>query len=329
MQVESEDSIWSNFDSTLSNSNSSTVSLTKTQSKTKTCTGCGNELHEEAHNGYRICESCGTVIENVIDTGAEWRCFNTVNGRDQSMVRCSETRNPLMPDSYQLNTFISSGDKRLQRVHQWNNMTTRERMLQQIYKEFEDLTQEHDLPHVVYKTMCEYYYGVYTAMDERNYGVKRCNIRQGLKAACLFYSCKHHKIPREVKEIARMLDLPRKTITRGCNLFAEIMGDDFLRLPPFKPTDFVERYCATLGVSFQLTKKAQQILEIVETRRLFHESTPPSVAAAAIYRVLQQSNDSSDTKVTFEVMQKKCDVSKTVLTKIVGKMNLVPELGCE
>lgn len=278
---------------------------------------CGEIKGERSvHNGFYVCQNCGNTTSGVIDSAAEWRCFTTAQGKDQSMVRCSDTRNALVPDTYNLNTYISDGDRRLQRVHQWNSMTPKERTMHSINKELEALVRQHKLPYLVYKTMCEMFCTVYSHKDD-NTGVRRCNVRAGLKAACLFYACRLHGIPREAKEIAKMMDLEHKVVTRGCNDFCALMGEEYLFMPPFRPEDFVERFCAALNVPFTISIRVKRVLEWLEEREVLTEScTPPGVAAAAIYRVLKETNYELDIKNIIET----CDQSKTVLLKLVGRM---------
>lgn len=345
------DDLWAKFDDL-------EIGDTAVEANVKECPECKEPIDKQSiNNGYIVCDRCGGVLNAFIDTAAEWRTFSG-NSKGQDQARCSESKNPLLPDSFKMNTYIGDGPRRLQRVHQWNNMSTRERMLHQMNKEFEEVTQSNGLPTVVYKSMCEYYYAVYNGLDERNYGVKKCNVREGLKAACVFYACKQHRVPREIKEIAKMLNMPRKVVTQGCNLFAEVMGDEFMKQAPFKPMDFAERYCAALGFSFQMTKIVKEMLEWLESRRLMHENTPPSVTAAVIYRLLQtthppKSTPTTDVEMTVDekIMAKKprskqrtkrtaeaadtadmkrvqsvCGVSKAILAKLVKRLEDFPEL---
>ncbi|KAI9135771.1 hypothetical protein BKA69DRAFT_1140429, partial [Paraphysoderma sedebokerense] len=264
------------------------------------CPECKEPIDKQSiNNGYIVCDRCGGVLNAFIDTAAEWRTFSGHN-KGQDQARCSESKNPLLPDSFKMNTYIGDGPRRLQRVHQWNNMSTRERMLHQMNKEFEEVTQANQLPSVVYKAMCEYYYAVYNGLDERNYGVKKCNVRQGLKGACVFYACEQYKVPREVKEIGKMLDMPRKVVTQGCNLFAEVMGDEFLKQPPFKPMDFAEQ--SSTYVEITIDEKATRSKTKQRTKKI-------TVAAADMDRV-----------------QRVCGVSKAILSKLVRRLEGFPEL---
>jgi transcription initiation factor TFIIB len=270
------------------------------------------------HNGKRVCEECGAFSEDIIDQGAEWRCFSSAQGKDNSSVRCSDARSPFVPDTLSVNTFIRDGDRRLQRVHHFSHTSAKERLFSGIHKDFEDITLKHELPRVIYKTMCELYFKVFTAMQERNYAFQRCNIRKGLIAACLFYACKMNGNPRNYKEIADMLGFPRKWVTKGCNNFTDVLGQEYINLPPFKPSDFVERFCTALSLEFNVQSKVRETVVYVENQRLVHESTPSSVAASVLYNVVSLLKPDT---ITVESVSKACEVSKTVINKLNLKLD--------
>ncbi len=239
------------------------------------------------HQGQRLCRNCGTVLEVVLDTRAEWR---TTTGN--TLVRCHTVK-----------------------IGRWGNLSSRERMLQSSDRELDDIVQRCQLPKVVHRLAREYHRRVYSALDVHNYGVKRCNVRTGLLAACLFYACKRSQVPRETIEIAEMLGTDRKTVTKGCNELAEMLGDEFMHLPPFKPTDFAERYGLDVGLSFKDIRHATEIASWVEDTHIAHECTPTSVMAAIIVKAL-------DTPL--EKMCEHVKVSKTVVRKVIDKLMANP-----
>lgn len=271
------------------------------------------------NNGKRVCKGCGEILGDLIDQGAEWRCFSDAQGKSttNSNVRCSDARSPFVPDTLSINTFIRDGDRRLQRVHHFSHTTARERQFAGIQKEFDDITLKFNLPRVIYRTMCELYFKVFTAMQERNYAFQRCNIRKGLIAACLFYACKLNGSPRNSKEIADMLGYTRKCVTKGCNNFTDVLGQEYMNLPPFKPSDFVERFASAFDIEYSTVVKIKEIVMWVEKERIVHESTPSSVAAAVIHFVM----DFISNPISYEEMTRTCEVSKAVIQKISGKVS--------
>jgi|SRR6478609_2392747 len=287
------------------------------KSKSDCCSECGAVLDESnISDGFLVCGECGLVNDIHIDSNAEWRCFSNASGaKDTSGVRCGETASSLLPGT-QLNTFIGGKDKRLQRVHQWNNLTPKERNLHQIYKEFEQIGQTHTLSKNVISAATELYNRLYTEMENKNYGVKRCNVRQGLKAACLYFACKQMDTPRERKEIAEMVGNTTKIVTKGCNSFLDIMGGEFLHMEPFKPEDFVTRFSLSIGLPYPYQLKLQKIVHFVAELDSLADNTPTSVTAACIYFLSAHF----DLGITKEDIHQKCGSSVVIITKTYSKI---------
>jgi transcription initiation factor TFIIB len=280
------------------------------------CAECGEGVFEQHFSdGFEVCLNCGVVKEGIIDNSAEWRCFtNSAGGKDYSNVRCGDAASALFPET-QLNTYIGGRDKRLQRVHQWTNLTPKERNLHQIYKEFEQIGTNNRLGKNVIGCAADFYSQLYSEMENQNCGVKRCNVRQGLKAACLYFACKRMNTPRERKEIAEMLKTSTKIVTKGCNSFLDIMGGDFIKMDPFKPQDFVERFSQALDIQYPMQKKLERVVEYVAGLDELADSTPTSVTAACIYFLaVEQGLD-----ITKGDLHEKCGSSEVIVGKMYSK----------
>jgi transcription initiation factor TFIIIB Brf1 subunit/transcription initiation factor TFIIB len=305
------------------------------RSKPSVCSGCSSPFDSSLiSDGYIVCQECGLVQDICLDQNAEWRCFaNDAGGKNISGVRCGDTASSLLPGT-QLNTYIGGKDKRLQRVHQWNNLTQKERNLHQIYKDYEQIGQSHDIPHCVIAAAAELYNKLYTEMEKQNCGVKRCNVRQGLKAACLYYACKQLDMPRERKEIAEMVGNNAKIVTKGCNSFLDIMGGEYVNLEPFTPEDFVTRFSLLMGLPYSFQVKLKNIVKYISQLESLSDNTPTSVTCACIYFISVEYK----LGISKEDIHKKCGSSTNIIVKtyakitpyrdelltIVGKQNRIP-----
>lgn len=305
-----------------SNIDTITGRITNTSNR-DTCVACGAIFdNESVYEGFLVCTNCGRVKEAFIDSSAEWRCFNTANGKDISSVRCGEAANTLLPGT-QLNTFIGGKDKRLQRVHQWSNLTRDEKNLHEIYKRFEQIGTANNLSKSIICTASELYSKLYNEMERQNLGVKRCNVRQGLIAACLFCACKQLNAAREKKEIADMLGNTTKIATKGWNKFLDIMGDEYRRMPPLKPEDFVDRFSRYVEVPYQYQYKLSEVVRYVSALDVFADNTPTSVTCACIYFISVEY----DLKITKEDIHKHCKSSNIIITKTYQKiLTFKPEI---
>ena len=277
------------------------------------CSSCKEPTFStDINEGYRVCKNCGLVGDINVDPTAEWRCFTSANGtKDSSAVRCGPSANPFFPEA-QLSTVIGGASRqRLQRVHHWNSVSARERNISQTAKEFDQIAGIGLLGQRVVHTAVELYVGVYNVIEQHKTGSKRCSHRQGLKAACVYFSCKQIGCPRERKELAEIFALPIKVITKGINLFMDIMGEDFIKLSPLSARDFIPRYCATLELPFGYQARAVAVLEALEQNGHIVDLTPPGMAAGALFFVSELYGGG----VTKKALRDKCKTSAVVVGK--------------
>jgi len=189
-------------------------------------------------------------------------------------------------------------------------------MFQQMSNEFKDICKVAELPAVMVKEMMSLYKEVYEKMSVRNYSVKRCNIKKGLIAACMYFACRKHKCARDIKEIADFTGLTRKGVSSGCTLFAEIMGPGYFDMPPMAPSEFIDRYMTKSNVPWKYYDEIAHLVKSVEQNHILHEVTPNGVCAGIIYHVLQAHNESTD----IDVFAKTLRVSVTMIKKVAGRM---------
>ena len=242
------------------------------------CTNCNSTSEFIVACGFVTCSECGTVQDTVIDNSAEWRCFATEGVFDTSAVRCGAAT---LSDSV-LTTTIVGGSRRLQQVHKWNTVSTKDRNVFQITKEFNVIGTEFHFQKPVIHSAINLYEKLYSGMNAQNYGVKRCSIRQGLKAACLFYACKQNGVGRERKEIGGIFGLSVQNVTRGCNTFVNVLGSDFLEVKPFETDDFCSRFCSFLDLSFDARECVERLIAFVVGLSAFKDVSPSIVVCVCI-----------------------------------------------
>ena len=305
--------VWKTFDklklaTTLPDSDSSDSSV---------CRACGKTVFEtDINEGYRVCKHCGVVGDINVDPTAEWRCFTLSNGtKDASAARCGPAANPFFPEG-QLSTMIGGTSKqRLQKVHQWNSVTTKERNITQAAKEFEQVAGIGQLGQRVVNTALELYVGVYNMIEQHKSASKRCSHRQGLKAACVYFACKQTGCPRERKELAGIFGVEIKVVTKGINLFMDIMGSDFIELAPLRAEDFIPRYCTLLELPFSYQTKSLAVMEALT--HVGFDMTPPNLAAGALFFVSQSFNG----LLTKELIHDRCGTSLAVIGRSYHLIN--------
>ncbi len=103
---------------------------------------------------------------------------------------------------------------------------------------------------------------------------------EAVVAAALYAACRQAGVPRTLDEIAQYSRVDRKEIGRTYRFIARELG---LKLMPTSPADYVPRFCAALGLSGEVQRKAIEIIKKAEERELTSGRGPTGVAAAAIY----------------------------------------------
>ena len=237
----------------------------------KKCTECNSIIQEDnIKDGFVVCFDCGTTFENDISTVSEWRQY-TENSNIQS-IRCSFSTHSIGSDL--------SNSKKLQ-FHQWNYISSKQRHLNEIYEELKML----DLPAELLQHAFNLYTQLYNKMLENN-STKRCSLRQGLKAACIYFSYKQLHIPIEKKNIAILCSTTNKIVTKGCNYFLNIMGQKFIDLDTFTAFDFIPKYCSLLNIDNNVQDFITQILTFIQNNeKTFDDLQPTSIVCACIFYI--------------------------------------------
>ncbi|KAH7709334.1 CRE-TTB-1 protein [Aphelenchoides avenae] len=99
-------------------------------------------------------------------------------------------------------------------------------------------------------------------------------------AACLYISCRLHKVPRTFTEVCSVSDVPKHQIARAFKRITAALQTDFDRI---SSDDYLPRFCGHLELSFRVLSCANHISSKVREMELLPGRQPISVAAAVIY----------------------------------------------
>jgi transcription initiation factor TFIIB len=278
------------------------------------CGKCGRPLEErDRAEGYRVCPSCGKVAEIYIDDKAEWRTHvDAHTGIKGGQARCGPAPGILFPKSSMSTTIAGPANSRLQRTHQWNSMTSSERSLHQTMKYYENLEAQYKLGGQVTATATEIFSALASMIDAYRSGTKRNNNKQSLQAACLYFACRRVGCPRNRREISTMTGVPLKFVTKGINMFVDIMDGDYVSDEPLRAQDFAARYCSALDLPFSLQKQLLALLGALDEMGLQFGVSPCSVCCGALYFLCQLTGR----KVTREAIHETCGSSVAVMGKV-------------
>ncbi len=257
------------------------------------CETCHQESEFVVIEGFEVCTSCGQAHEEFIDMKHHWSVENKTFAQN-------------------LATFISKSsgnaqNRRLQRVQQWNSVTPKEREMRHTVVEFASIQALMSLSsHIVDLAVKMYSEFLNKLVDT---ALSRCKRRSCLRAAAVFFACKELGLPRERKEIAQRLKLPLKNVTKCCNLFFDLMGQEFREKPPLAAMDFVERYCALLGVTDR--SMVHDLIQSTARLNLLSDKTPTSVASTCILFLINHLN----LPISKNEVHNKCGNSSAIITR--------------
>ncbi|RLI84976.1 MAG: transcription initiation factor IIB [Archaeoglobales archaeon] len=254
------------------------------------CPECGSpRLIRDYRRGEFICQDCGLVIEETyIDAGPEWRAFDSEQKEKRSRVGAPVT---YTIHDKGLSTIIDWSNKdyygksisvrnraQLFRLRKWQRRirisNATERNLAFALSELDRMASALGLPKSVRETAAV----IYRKAVDKN--LIRGRSIEGVVAAALYAACRQAGVPRTLDEIATYSRVDRKEIGRTYRFIARELG---LKLMPTSPADYVPRFCAALGLSGDVQKKAIEIIKKAEEKELTSGRGPTGVAAAAIY----------------------------------------------
>lgn len=267
--------------------------------------------------GVLVCQNCQCEYGCTIDDNAEWRSYSD-DHRMSDPTRCGTSVNPLLIES-SYGTSIgyskSSYFNHLKQLNNWQSMPYHERSLKLV---FDRLTQNGysngltlnivEFSHKLFAEVCK----VQNVVGDTK--LSRGDIRDGLIAACLFYACKEYEVSRSPQEIGKICNVCTSDVTRGINLFYELMKNSkSINLNKYitKYSDFIERYCNNLGIDSKLTNEIMELGKKVDELKILTKNTPQAMACGCIFFVITMYN----MDITKTNISEKCNISVPTITK--------------
>lgn len=273
--------------------------------------------------GIIICKNCQSDFGHIIDDGAEWRNYGHDDHRTSDPSRCGNSTHPILIESsfgttlgYTRNNFFN----RLKQLNNWQAMPYHERSLKQV---FDRLTQS-GFNSGLTLNIVEFSHNLFADVIKKQvtHGdtkLSRGDYRDGLIAACLFYSCKEFVVSRSPQEIAKIFDIDSSDVTRGINLFYELMKDSKrINLNKYitKYSDFIDRYCGNLGIDSEITEKIKLFATKVDDTKILTKNTPQAMACGCIYFIITMYGLS----ISKTLVAEKCGISVPTITKSYEKL---------
>ena len=296
--------------------------------KKSRCNSC-NYLLRITEEGFYCCgnKSCGILITETIDYGAEWRFYGADDNTGPDPSRCGMPVNNLLKESsfgckIICNSQSSYEMRKIRRYTEWQSMPYKEKSKYDDFQIISVLASKGGISKLIINDAIRYYDKI---SNEKTY---RGLNRDGLLAASIYISFSVNGNPRTSKEIASIFNLDNTSATKGCKNALSILNDieefseDKTCLKNTTPSSFINRYCSKLGMNNELTQLCLFIASIVESKRLISENTPHSISTGIIYLVCQKCNLNVTKKMIHEFSQ----ISEVTINKCFKKLELYEKL---
>jgi transcription initiation factor TFIIB len=289
------------------------------------CPFCGSSSIAR-HDGNCMCLECHSLIERLLDYGAEWRFYGADDTRTSNPTRCFPPSNGLIQTlgtvvaaaprrraSHWLNrteaaaaTQLSaaSAGRTVHKYQVWSSMSYRDRVLCRVFDQLSVSAAQHGLPGCI----LEEAKGIYKRVSEAR--ITRGENRTAVIAVCMYVACKKSGVPRSLKEIGEMFGVRSGAMTKATHTVQGVVAD--ADATSSAPADFLGRFCSKLGLPEHATQLARDVVARADALGVVCDAMPPSIAGGAILLVA----DALALGVTKEAVAAVCVVAPVTVAKM-------------
>ena len=267
------------------------------------------------HNGMTTCKECSSLISNVSDS-PEWRYYGTNDSKNSDPTRCGMPTNVLLPESSIGSTVnFKNNSKSMNQIRRYQNFHGMPYKERSKYKVFNTISEKCDSHNINQKIINEAK-SLYSTISETK--ISRGSNRDGIIAACVYFSCKECDVPRSSKEIADIFNINITVMTKGCKNFQEIMNlnrnnKSRIQKKSIHPCDFIDRFTNNMDIDIHLIKN---ICNTCLEKNIISQNTPQSIAAGCIYYYIKKNN----LNITKKQLSDVCKISEVTINKCYKKI---------
>ena len=250
------------------------------------CPSCGNEDALIVEEGGYECRYCGVKQDIKLNMEQEWRYYGDNDTKGTDPNRVGMPTNCLLPES-SLGSIITMkfGEfSKLRQYHQYNIMPYKERSLWNTFTFIQHRCLQANIPNIIIEDAKTNY----KVVSEQK--ISRGSNRKGIVANCVYFSCKKNNVPRSMKEIAEIFGINVSEMTKGKKKYEDIMyqqaKDSMTHINSTNPFDYIDRFCSNLNIDLDIKHICQFVVFEAMRRDIFDDNTPPSIAAGAIFLVV-------------------------------------------
>jgi transcription initiation factor TFIIIB Brf1 subunit/transcription initiation factor TFIIB len=279
---------------------------------------CGGQKAFGVDFDLPTCISCGMQDKTFICQEAEYRTgADESSGPDPTRVG-AVVNTDHFSEQWGGNTKITVAhggtysQKKMARIHMHGSMNHRDRALFHAYAEIDHICKNilNLQDNIVYITKIKY-----KAFNEAV--LTRGDVRKGVKANCVFQTCREHNVPRTTQEIADAFGIPVKDISRTFDIYQEQNPETQVHV--ITPSKLVARFMNDISIPEQfkgrVVRKIVNVCESLDDCVSLMGRTPRAVCCAVMFIVLSSNKEGYDVPTRAELC-KICDISVPTLAKI-------------
>lgn len=305
------------------------------------CSECNTCILDLDHQDTITCTNCGTILQRIIDSSAEYRFFGSDDRSSIDPCRVGAPVDKQFPAST-LGTIIltrSSGGPasaskamhRIRKYHTWNMIPYKERSLLQVFEQFALTATNFGINTRAIDTAKELYIQLVEHCDRRGMS------RNCVVASSIYAALKSVGEPRKPKEIADMFHLTTAQFTKSYKYFQEVLAlakqrglvtdtlapasqastraSDYIAHPLSKLPVERKHFMEIQFTAIQTANKAEDIL-------ISPENMPPSLAAGVLAFVLARMGYE---EIPLSRIASVCNVSEGTLGKCLKRLEAAEE----
>lgn len=267
-------------------------------------------------DGQSVCCGCGTILEQQIDDGPEWRYYGA-DDRNDDPCRTGAASNSLLPDSsygsMAMNIKTASPHfKQIIRMSSWALASCSERSWIAALDICQTYAYRAGLPKAILVEACSLLKGQEDALKLRG------ETRRALIGAVFFVACRRNNVSRTHEEIAGMVNVGTRSLCKAIQRFDIQLNINNPLL--MTQLSLAERMMNDITVSdTQRTIIFETIHNVFKSPEEELEHTPKVMVAGLIASVLIAGVPNP--KPIIKMFSKHCGVSVVSIQKVINRVS--------
>ena len=276
--------------------------------QTSKCYSCGGELRIK--HRLLTCQSCGLEISDSVGLPADEESSSSLhdsNVNDKSFI----SMRVVGPGAYGYNRNLL---KNCAVYTKFRKMTT----LKELYI-WNSQSHDNQLP----KHIIEMANDMFAMIKDHGY-VYRKDVKKGVQAACLYYTCHMNGISKTPSEIAAIAIIDEKFLSAGDRILRDLNERSVIHIPAKINViaNYVNRYFELLNINPKYKQFIFDIIEQADDDRLhvLFDSKDNTKCVGAIYLLIDRVKELRTT-IDKDKLGNECRISKTTFIKYHNMIN--------